>query len=105
MTYSYTSGRPYNDPNMDEFNAGKTKSYQDLSVNIAYLPTPTMIVYMSCTNVLGRDNIFGYEFSNTPDGSGMYASRAIRQPAPRFLFLGIFITLSKDKSINQLPTL
>jgi hypothetical protein len=55
--------------------------------------------------VLGFDNVFGYEFSNTPDGNGVYASRAIRQPAPRFLFLGIFITLSKEKSINQLPTL
>ena len=105
LTYSYTSGRPYNDPNMDEFNAGKTKSYQDLSVNISYLPTPQMIVYVSCTNVLGRDNIFGYEFSSTPDANGVYAGRAIRQPAPRFLFLGIFITLSKNKTINQLPTL
>ncbi|HEU5291439.1 MAG TPA: TonB-dependent receptor, partial [Cyclobacteriaceae bacterium] len=105
LTYSYTSGRPYNDPNMDEFNAGKTKSYQDLSVNISFLPTSQTIVYFSCTNVLGRDNIFGYEFSSTPDVNGVYASRAIRQPAPRFLFLGIFITLSKNKTINQLPTL
>lgn len=104
-TYSFTSGRPYNDPNVDEFNSGKTKSYQDLSVNISYLPNPQMIVYFSCTNVLGRDNIFGYEFSGIPDGNGVYAGRAIRQPAPRFLFLGIFITLSKDKTINQLPTL
>jgi hypothetical protein len=105
MTYSYTSSRPYNDPNMVEFNTGKTKSYQDVSVNIAYLPTPHTIIYFSCTNVLGRDNIFGYEFSSTPDANGVYASRAIRQAAPRFLFLGIFITLSKDKTINQLPTL
>lgn len=105
MTYSYTSGRPYNDPNMDQFNAEKTKSYQDLSVNISYLPTSQIIVYFSCTNVLGRDNIFGYEFSATPDVNGVYAGRAIRQPAPRFLFLGIFITLSKEKSVNQLPTL
>ena len=105
LTYSYTSGRPYNDPNMDDFNASKTKSYQDLSINISYLPTSQMIVYFSCTNVLGRDNMFGYEFSSTPDADGVYASRAIRQPAPRFLFLGIFITLSKNKTINQLPTL
>ncbi|HEY3430655.1 MAG TPA: TonB-dependent receptor [Cyclobacteriaceae bacterium] len=104
-TYSVTSGRPYNDPNMDEFNAGKTTSYQDLSVNISYLPTSQLILYFSCTNVLGRDNIFGYEFSNTPDADGVYASRPIRQPAPRFLFLGIFITLSKEKTVNQLPTL
>lgn len=105
LTYSFTSGRPYNDPNMEKFNAGKTKNYQDLSFNISYLPTPQLIVYFSCTNVLGRDNIFGYEFSDTPGTDGTYASRAIRQPAPRFLFLGIFITLSKEKSVNQLPTL
>ncbi len=105
MTYSYTSGRPYNDPNMDTFNGGKTKAYQDLSLNVSYLPTSQVIVYVSCTNVLGRDNIFNYEFSDTADMNGMYASRAIRQPAPRFLFLGIFITLSKEKTINQLPTL
>lgn len=105
LTYSYTSGRPYNDPNMDKFNGGKTKSYQDMSINISYLPTSQVIVYLSCTNVLGRDNIFGYEFSDTADVNGVYASRAIRQPAPSFLFLGIFITLSKEKSVNQLPTL
>jgi hypothetical protein len=54
---------------------------------------------------LGRTNIFGYNYSVTPDANGVYASRAITQPAPRFLFLGIFITLSKDKSMNQLPSL
>jgi hypothetical protein len=105
MTYSYTSGRPYNDPNMDQFNGGKTKNYQDLSANVSYLPTSQVIIHFSCTNILGRDNIFGYEFSTTPDVNGLYAGRPIRQPAPRFLFLGIFITLSKEKSVNQLPTL
>ncbi len=105
VTYSYTSGRPFNDPNMEEFNAGTTRNYQDLSANISYLPTSQIIIHFSCTNVLGRENIFGYEYSATPDINGVYASRAIRQAAPRFLFLGIFITLSKEKSINQLPTL
>lgn len=104
-TYSFTSGRPYNNPNEDRFNNGRTKSYQDLSVNISYLPKPNLIVYFSCTNVFGYDNIFGYEYSNTQNAEGIYNSRAIRQAAPRFVFLGIFITLSKDKSINQLPSL
>lgn len=104
-TYSFTSGRPYNNPNMDAYNAGRTKSYQDLSMNLSYLPTSQLIIHFSCTNVLGRDNIFGYEFTSTPDANGVYAGRPIRQPAPRFLFLGIFITLSKDRTINQLPTL
>ncbi|MBX2966171.1 MAG: TonB-dependent receptor [Cyclobacteriaceae bacterium] len=104
-TYSYTSGRPYNNPNEGRFNNSRTKSYQDLSVNISYLPKPYLIVYFSCTNLLGRDNIFGYEFSNTLNSEGVYNSRAIRQAAPRFVFLGMFITLSKNKSINQLPSL
>ncbi len=105
FTYSYTSGRPYHNPNEDRFNNGRTKSYQDLSGNLAYLPKPYLIVYFSCTNLLGRDNIFGYEFGRTPHADGLFNSRAIRQAAPRFVFLGVFITLSKNKSINQLPSL
>lgn len=105
VTYSYGSPRPYNNPNDEKFNAGRTPSYQDLSANVAYLPKNWLIVYVSCTNLLGRDNIFGYEYSNTPDVNGVYTSRAITQPARHFLFVGIFITLSKNKSVNQLPNL
>jgi len=105
FTYSYTTGRPYNNPNSESFNNGRTPYYADLSANVAYLPRPFLILYVSCTNLLGRDNIFGYEYNATPDATGQYAERAIRQAAPRFLFIGIFITLSKDKSINQLPSL
>ncbi|HEX6889219.1 MAG TPA: TonB-dependent receptor [Chryseolinea sp.] len=105
FTYSFASGRPYNDPNTENFNGAKTPYYSDLSMNVAYLPKPFLIVYLSCTNLTGRDNIFGYEYSRTRDDNGVYQSRPIRQAAPRFLFVGIFITLSKDKSISQLPTL
>jgi outer membrane receptor for ferrienterochelin and colicin len=105
FTYSYTSGRSYYNPNNEKFNSDRTPSYQDLSLNIAYLPKPNFIVYFSCTNLLGNDNIFGYEYAANPDVNGIYASRAIRQPADRFLFVGIFITISKNKSIGQLPNL
>lgn len=105
MTYSFASPRPYHDPNSRTFNTGRTPSYHDLSFNWSYLPKPFLIVYFSCTNLTGRDNIFGYEYSDQVNEAGIYNGRAIRQPAPRFLFLGIFITLSKDKSVNQLPQL
>lgn len=105
VTYSYGSPRPYNNPNSDQFNAGRTPSYHDLSANISYLPKNWLIIYVSCTNLLGRDNIFGYQYSATPDGDGVYARQAIRQPAKHFLLVGVFITLSKNKSINQLPNL
>jgi hypothetical protein len=104
-TFSLTSGRPFQDPNGGRFNGSYTPSYQDLSFNWSYLPRPHVIVYFSCTNLLGRNNIFGYEFSDHPNDEGMYQARAVRQPARRFLFIGVFITISKDKSMNQLPTL
>jgi hypothetical protein len=104
-TYSYTSGRPYNNPNEDQFNNGKTPDYHDLSFNWSYLPKSWMIVHFSCTNVLGRNNIFGYEYSNVKNSDGIYNSRPVRQAATRFVFIGIFITISKDKSMNQLPSL
>lgn len=104
-TWSFASGRPYNNPNENRFNQSKTPSYQDLSFNWSYLPKPYLIVYLSCTNILGHENIFGYEYSSSLNENGIYNSRAIRQPAPRFLFIGVFITLTKDKSVNQLPTL
>jgi hypothetical protein len=56
-------------------------------------------------NVLGRNNIFGYEYSNVKNSDGIYNSRPVRQAATRFVFIGIFITISKDKSMNQLPSL
>ncbi len=105
FTYSYTSGRPYYNPNTTDFNSDRTPSYQDLSVNVAYLPKNWLIIYFSCTNLLGRDNIFGYTYASSPGSDGVYARQPVRQAADRFLFLGVFITLSKNKSINQLPNL
>lgn len=105
FTYSYSSPRTYTNPNNDKFNSDITPFYQDLSANMAYLPKNWLIIYFSCTNLLGRDNIFGYNYSTTPDANGVYASRAVRQPANRFVFLGVFITISKNKAVNQLPNL
>jgi outer membrane cobalamin receptor len=105
VTYSLTSGRPYRDPNIEDFYVLSTPNYADVSVNISYLPTTSIIIYFSCTNLIGRENIFGYEYSTVKSQDGKFNGRAIRQPAPRFLFVGIFVTLSKDKSVNQLPNL
>lgn len=105
VTYSFASGRPYNDLNSEQFLGGKTPSYHDLSFNISYLYSNQVIIHAMVNNVLGINNIYGYEFAGQPDENGIYASRAITPPARRFVFLGVFITLSKNKGINQLPNL
>ena len=105
ISYAYASPRPYNNPNSDKFNAGRTPSYHDLSMNLSYLVKTNFIIHLSVTNILGRDNIFGYQYSLSPDNAGNYNRIPIEQGAKRFLFLGAFFTLSKDKSRNQLRNL
>ncbi|MEX2235492.1 MAG: carboxypeptidase-like regulatory domain-containing protein [Cyclobacteriaceae bacterium] len=105
FTYTYASGRPYHNPNSNTFNAATTPSYQDLSFNWSFLPNPALIFYFSCTNLFRRENIFGYEYGSERNEQGIFNSRAIGQPARNFLFAGLFITLSKEKSVNQLPNL
>lgn len=106
-TYSFASGRPYFNPNLSDaaFHSQRTPAFHDFSANIAYLPKNWLIIYVSCTNLFGHDNIFGYEFSSQPNAHGEFVARAIRQPAPRFAFVGVFITFSKNKGVNQLPNL
>ena len=105
FTYSFGSGRPYHDPNTEGFNSGRTSNYHDLSFNLAYLYRDNIILYTSVTNVPGRDNIFGYEFSPVPDMNGEFPGRAQRLPARRFFFVALLITISKENTANQLPSL
>lgn len=104
-TYTFSSGRPFNNPNEMAFMNGKTKSYNNLSVNWAYLISPQKILFFSVTNIAGIRNVYGYNYSNTKDTNGMYQSQAIVPPADRFFFVGFFWTLSKDKKTNQLENL
>ncbi|MCA6074274.1 TonB-dependent receptor [Fulvivirga sedimenti] len=105
LTYTYGSPRRYNDPNLTTFNSEKTNAYHNLSMNISYLMKPNVIIYFSMTNLTGRKNVFGYEFADQPNQEGRYIGQEIVPPADRFLFLGIFITLSKGNAMNQLPNL
>jgi outer membrane cobalamin receptor len=105
FSYTYSSGRPYNDLNQQEFMAGKTKDFNNLSLSWAYLVSQQKILYLSVSNVLGTDNVFGYEYSKKPDETGIYNRRAIIPTADRFFFIGFFWTISSDKKNNQLETL
>ncbi len=105
FTNSYSSGRPYNNPNEAKFMNGKTKSYNSLSFNWAYLLSQQKILYFSVSNVLGSQNVFGYEYANNPDNSGFYKRKEIIPVADRFFFVGFFWTISNDKKDNQLRNL
>ena len=105
LSYTFGSGRPYDDPNSSDFLAEKTSSYNNLSFNWAYLIDQQKILYFSVSNVLGFNNISTYEYANSPNSNGVFERLAIRPPADTFFFVGFFWTISTNKKSNQLNNL
>ncbi|MGV9003569.1 TonB-dependent receptor [Flavobacterium sp.] len=105
VTNSFSTGRPYNNPNESTYLGSKTKGYNNLSLSWAYLISQQKILYFSASNVLATQNVYGYEYANTANTNGLYDRRAIRPTADQFFFIGFFWTISDNKSDNQLKNL
>jgi hypothetical protein len=105
FSYAFASGRTFTNPNEPGFLNNKTKAYNSLSVNWAYLISPQKILYASVNNVLGFKNINGYQYANTPDMKGNFNRRSLQPAADQFFFVGFFWTISEDKKSNQLDNL
>lgn len=105
FSYGYASGRTYTNPNKEGFLNEKTKAFNNLSLNWAYLISPQKILYASVNNVLGYKNINGYQYANTPDVNGNFDRRALQPATDQFFFVGFFWTISDDKKSNQLKNL
>lgn len=105
FSYQLSSGRPYTNPNTSGFLSERTKAFNNLSLNWAYLLDPQKILYFSVNNVLGFKNINGYQYANTPDLNGQFNRRALQPAADQFFFVGFFWTISEDGTDNQLDNL
>lgn len=105
FSYAFGSGRTYTNPNIEGFLNQKTKAYNNLSLNWAYLIDQQKILYFSINNVTGFKNINGYQYANTADMNGNFASRALKPAADQFFFVGFFWTISEDSTSNQLDKL
>lgn len=105
MSYNFASGRSYTNPNMEGFLNQKTKFYNSLSLNWAYLISQQKILYVSVNNALGFKNVNGYQYANTPDMNGNFAGRSLKPAADQFFFVGFFWTISEKGTDNQLDNL
>lgn len=105
LSHTFHTGRPFDNPNQPGYMTGKTRDYHSMGFNWAYLMSPQKILYFSVSNVLGNQNVFGYEYAQTPSDNGVFNRRAVTPTADRFFFVGFFWTLSDDKKSNQLKNL
>lgn len=105
FSYAFASGRNYTDLNTDGFLNATTKSYNNLSLNWAYLLSAQKILYFSVNNVLGFKNTNGYQYATAADMNGNFSRRALRPAADQFFFIGFFWTISDTGTDNQLNNL
>jgi vitamin B12 transporter len=97
-TYAYGSPRTYHDPNQPGYNQGRTPSYQSLDLSLSYLTHLAghyTIVHLAASNVLGRDNTYGYRYAATPDATGHYAGVPVRTLAPQMVVAALLISINK----------
>ena len=95
VTYVFSSGRPYYNPNNPVYLGDQTKDYHNLSLNFSYLTSigkNFTVLVLSVGNVLGIDNVFTYNYSS--DGSNRIA---VGPTAARMIFVGVFINIGSQK--------
>lgn len=105
LSFNYAKGRPYYDivsSNGENIirNEGSLKDFSSLNLSFNYLPNlgkkdskAFTIFVLSISNVLGRNNIYGYNFSS----NGNFRS-AVVPPVNTFVFVGMFISFGVDKT-------
>jgi hypothetical protein len=102
LTYTFASGRPYLNPNSTGFMVDRTKSYNDISMNLSYLTNffgNFTIIYCSISNVLGFKNVYGYHYSTVADANGQFTQSEIAPDAKRFAMIAVFISLEKKNKL------
>ena len=95
LTYSYSSGRTYYNPNNPVFLDDQTKDYHDLSINASYLTKVfgnQAIIHFSISNLLGVENVFGYRYSSQMNDNMVYEALPIKPSAKRFAVLVILLS-------------
>jgi vitamin B12 transporter len=99
FTYSFATGRPYynfvrNGNKYDIADQGKTINYNNLGFSLNYLASlgkAYAVLVASVTNVFNSNQVFGYNYAH--DGH----KEAISPAAPRFYFLGLFLSWGVDR--------
>ncbi len=101
-TYTYSSGRPYNDQNTTEFMNGRTIDYHTVGVSLNYIKNigkAFTVFVLSVNNPFNFKQVYGYNYATADlNGDGILARKEIGPPARQFVFLGMFMSWGIDRS-------
>ncbi|RBL93945.1 TonB-dependent receptor [Chitinophaga flava] len=97
FTYTFATGRPYFNPNLpaDKFMSEKTIDYHALGVSASYLTTirkAFTVFVLSVSNAPGNKQVYGYHYSSDGLRRG-----EITPNLPRFVYIGMFMSIGTDR--------
>jgi outer membrane cobalamin receptor len=107
LTYAFTSGRPYYNPNRvgqdgtetpSQFLADRTPAVHNVSISASHVMTIKknfVILYATADNLLNTPNVFAYRY--TPDKQTRYA---VGPTTYRSFFVGGIIMLNQKAKVN-----
>lgn len=106
-TYAYASGRPYFNPArpLADFLTDRTKAFHSLGLQVNYLRSfgnVNSVFIVNVSNVLGAQQVFGYRYASRADAQGGFAREAVTPMAPRFFFVGLYLSIGSDRRKNIL---
>ncbi|MFN8207518.1 MAG: TonB-dependent receptor [Bacteroidales bacterium] len=100
LSWTGSTGRPYEDPNTAGFMNGRTRAFSELNISINYIIMKKKflaVIHSNVSNVLGQEHIYGYRYASVPDSDGHYASMAVRPASKRFILIGLFISFNPNQ--------
>ena len=101
-TYTYSSGRPYNDLNNPDFMTGRTIDYHNVAISFNYLKNikkAFTVFVLSLNNPFGIKQVYGYNYAQSDfNKDGQLARQEIVPSARQFVFLGMFMSWGIDRS-------
>jgi hypothetical protein len=96
--YAFCSGRTYYNPKNPVFLGDRTRSFNNISFNLSYLTrvfNQYAVVYASVNNLLGFNNIYGYNYSTNGNGR-----EPVLPVAKRNILFGLLVTFG-DNTFNH----
>ncbi|GBU08750.1 membrane protein [Bacteroidales bacterium] len=96
ITDRFASGRSYDNPNLPGNMNATTPYYNSIDISYTFLANKKIIIYTSFSNLLNRDNIFGYNYNSEINQQGVFEAYPVKLQQNQSFYIGFFITLGKN---------